>query len=151
MAGNTSAFVPIGTQFKLGDQHSAETFVAVSEVNSISGLGWTRNMIETTTLDTTGGYKTYLPTFRDGDVVTLNMNFTVSNWDKFRDLFESQEEEDDSIDCQIVLKAGAVTKYTWEFQAFVQKISLGDVTPDDKVNQIIELKITGAPVETSGA
>lgn len=151
MATATSAFVPIGTQFQLGDRHSAETFVAVSEVNSISGLGWTRSMIDTTTLDTTGGYRTYLPTFRDGDVVTLNMNFTGANWDRFRDLFESQDEEDDSIDCRIVLKAGAVTKYTWEFEAFVQKISLGDVTTEDKVNQIIELKITGAPVETSGA
>lgn len=147
----SNAFVPVGTQFQLGDQHSGETFTAVSEVNTISGLGWSRNMIETTTLDTTGGYRTYLPSFRDGDVLTLNMNFTVANWDKFHDLFESQDEEADSLDCRIVLKAGAVTKYTWEFEAFVQKISLGDVSTDDKVNQIIELKVTGAPVETSGA
>jgi hypothetical protein len=146
----SNAFVPIGTQFQIGDQHSAETFVAVSEVNSISGLGWTRNMIETTTLDTTGGYCTWLPTFRDGDVITLNMNFTVANWDRFRDLFESQDEEADSIDCRIVLKAGVTIKYTWEFTAFIQKVSLGDITVDDKVNQIIEVKITGAPVETSG-
>lgn len=146
----SQAFVPIGTQFKLGDKHSAETFVAVAEVNKISGFGWSRNMVETTSLDTTGGYRTYLPTFRDGDVITLDMNMTVANWDKFRDVFESQDEETDSLDCQIVLKAGATTKYTWEFEAFVQSIKLGDITFDDKQSMQVELKITGAPIETSG-
>lgn len=146
----SSAFVPIGTQLKIGDQHSAETFTAVSEVNRISGLGWTRNMVETTSLDTTGGYRTFLPTFRDGEVITLDMNFTVANWDKFRDIFETQDEESESWDFQIVLKAGAVTKYTWEFQAFVQSVRVGDIGFDDKLSMVIELKITGAPVETSG-
>jgi hypothetical protein len=146
----SQAFVPIGTQFQLGDKHSAETFVAVAEVNSIAGLGWSRNMVETTTLDTTGGYRTYLPTFRDGDVLTLNMNFTVANWDKFKDIFDSQDDEEDSIDCRIVLKAGATIKYTWEFEAFVQKLILGDVTVDDKQSMTVELKVTGSPVESSG-
>jgi hypothetical protein len=144
------AFVPIGTQFKLGDKHSSETFTAVAEINSISGFGWSRNMVETTSLDTTGGYRTYLPTFRDGEVLTLDMNWTVANWDKFRDEFESQDEEVDSIDCQIVMKAGATTKYTWEFTAFIQSIAIGDITPDDKVSMKVQLKITGAPEETSG-
>lgn len=147
----SNAFVPIGSQLQIGDQHSAEVFTAVSEINRISGLGWTRNMVETTSLDTTGGYRTYLPTFRDGEVVTIDMNFTVANWDRFRDIFESQEEEADSHDFRIVLKAGAVTKYTWEFQAFIQSIRVGDITFDDKVSLTMELKITGAPVETSGA
>jgi hypothetical protein len=107
-------------------------------------------MVETTSLDTTGGYRTYIPTFRDGEVITLDMNFTVANWDRFRDLFESQDEETDSIDCRIVLKAGNTTKYTWEFNAFVQSVAVGDVTPDGKVSMKIQLKITGSPVETSG-
>lgn len=147
----SEAFVPIGSQFQIGDKHSGETFTAVAEVNRISGLGWSRNMVETTSLDSTGGYRTYLPTFRDGETVTVEMNFTVANWDKFRDLFESQEEESDSWDFRIVLKAGVTTKYTWEFQAFVQNIRLGDITPDDKQSVTVELKITGAPTETSGS
>lgn len=146
----SNAFVPLGTQLKIGDRHSAETFTAISEINRISGFGWTRNMIETTNLDTSGGYRTFLPTFRDGETVTLDMNMTVANWDKFRDLFESQDEESESWDFQLVLKAGATTKYTWEFQAFVQSLRLGDISFDDKMSMQIELKITGAPVETSG-
>ena len=78
------------------------------------------------------------------------MNWTVANWDKFRDEFESQDEEVDSIDGQIVMKAGATTKYTWEFTAFIQSIAIGDITPDDKVSMKVQLKITGAPEETSG-
>ena len=146
----SNAFVPIGSQLQIGDKHSGEVFTAIAEVNRISGLGWSRNMVETTSLDTTGGYRTYLPTFRDGEVVTIDMNFTVANWDQFRDLFETQVTETDSWDFRIVLKAGTVTKYTWEFQAFVQRIMLGDVTFDDKQSASVELKITGAPVETSG-
>ncbi len=147
----SNAFVPIGSQLKIGDAHSGETFTAVSEVNRISGVGWSRDMVQTTSLDTTGGYRTWLPTFRDGDVITVDMNMTVANWDKFRDIFETQDEEIESWDFQVVLKAGAVTKYTWEFQAFVQSCRLGDITFDDKQSMTIELKITGAPTETSGS
>ena len=147
----SEAFVPIGSLFQIGDKHSGEVFTSVSEVNRISGLGWSRNMVETTSLDTTGGYRTYLPTFRDGETITVDMNFTVANWDKFRDLFETQAAETDSWDFRIVLKAGAVTKYTWEFQAFVQRLMVGDITPDDKQSISMELKVTGSPTETSGA
>jgi len=146
----SNAFVPIGTQFLIGDKHSGETFTAVAEVNRISGLGWSRDLVETTSLDTTGGYRTWLPTLRDGDEITVDMNFTVVNWDKFRDIFESQEEESDSWDFRINIKAGAVSKYTWEFQAFIRNIAVGDISPDDKLSMSLTLKITGAPTETSG-
>lgn len=146
----SQAFVPIGTLFQIGDRLSAETFVSVAEVNKISGVGWSRTMIDTTSLDTTGGYRTYLPTFRDGDVITVDMNFTPANWDRFRDIFESQAQAVDAIDFRLVLKAGTVTKYTWEFQAFVQNLKLGDIVTTDKMSLQIQLKITGAPSETSG-
>jgi hypothetical protein len=146
----SNAFVPIGSQLKIGDQHSGETFTAISEVNRISGLGWTRDVVETTNLDTTGGYRTWLPTFRDGETITIDMNMTVANWDQFRDIFETQDEENESWDFQIVLKAGAVTKYTWEFQAFIIGLKLGDISFDDKQSMSVDLKITGAPTETSG-
>ncbi len=147
----SNAFLPLGTQFQIGDQHSGETFVAVAEVNSISGFGWSRDFKDTTSLDTLGGYSTMIPGLRKGEMMTLNLNWTVANWDRFRDLFESEEEENESMDYRIVLKAGAVTKYTWEFNAFLGGIKLGDITPDSKLDMIIQLQITGAPVETSGA
>jgi hypothetical protein len=78
------------------------------------------------------------------------MNMTVANWDQFRDIFETQDEENESWDFQIVLKAGAVTKYTWEFQAFIIGLKLGDISFDDKQSMSVDLKITGAPTETSG-
>lgn len=143
------AFVPIGTQLQIGDKHSAETFTAVAEVNQISGLGWSRNMVETTTLDTTGGYRTYLPTFRDGEVITVDMNFTATGWSSFKDLFDAEEEETDSMDYRLVLKAGATTKYTWEFNAFVQSIKLGNVDFNNKVSAQVMLKVTGAATETA--
>jgi predicted secreted protein len=147
----SNAFVPIGTQLQIGDQHSGETFTAVSEVNRISGFGWSRNMVEITSLDSTGGYREYLPTFRDGQVITVDMNMTVANWDKFRDIFETEDDAAEALDYRLVVKAGTTTKYTWEFNAFVQSIKLGDIDFNNKLSMTVELRITGVPVETSGA
>lgn len=147
----SEAFLPIGSQLQIGDQHSAETFAAVAEVNSISGFGWSRDFADTTSLDTTGGYQTMLPKLRKGDMITVGLNWTVANWDRFRDLFESEDEETDAMDYRIVLKAGVTTKYTWEFNAFVASVKVGDITPDNKLDMQVTLQITGAPTETSGA
>lgn len=147
----TQAFLPIGSEFQIGDQHSAETFTKVAEVNRISGLGWSRDFADTTSLDTTGGYQTLLPKLRKGDQITIDLNFTVANWDRFRDIFETEDEEEDALDYRIVLKAGATTKYTWEFNAYIQGLKLGDVTPDEKQSMQVVVQITGPPVETSGA
>lgn len=146
----SNAFVPIGTQLQIGDQHSGETFTAISDVNKISGLGWSRNLVEITSLDSTGGYREYLPTFRDGQVLNLEMNMTVANWDKFRDIFETEDEAEDSMDYRLVLKAGTSIKYTWEFNAFIQSIKLGDIDFNNKLGMNVELRITGSPEETSG-
>lgn len=146
----SEAFLPIGSEFQIGDQHSAETFTKVAEVNSISGLGWTRDMKDTTSLDTTRGYATMLPGLRKGEVLTVSLNFTVANWDRFRGLFESEDDELDAMDYRVVLKAGVTTKYTWEFNGFVQGIKVGDITPDNKLDMQAMIQITGAPTETSG-
>lgn len=147
----TQAFLPIGSEFQIGDQHSAETFTKVAEVNRISGLGWSRDFADTTSLDTLDGYQTLLPKLRKGDQITVDLNFTVANWDRFRDIFETEDDEEDALDYRVVLKAGVTTKYTWEFNAFIQSIKLGDVTPDDKQAMTAVLQVTGAPVESSGA
>jgi hypothetical protein len=147
----SQAFLPTGSQFKIGDAHSGETFTAVAEVNRISGLGWSRDFADTTSLDTTGGYQTMLPKLRKGDQITIDMNWTVANWDKFRDIFESEDEETDAMDYQVVLKAGATTKYTWEFNAFIGSVKVGDITPDEKLSMTVTLQVTGPPTETSGA
>lgn len=142
------AFLPIGSEFQIGDQHSAETFTKVAELNRISGVGWSRDMKDVTTLDDT--YQKLLPGLRKGDVVTLDLNFTVANWDRFRDIFETEDDETDALDYRAVIKAGAVTKYTFEFNGFVQGIKLGDVQPDEKLSMQAMIQITGLPVETSG-
>ena len=143
------AFLPIGSEFQIGDQHSAETFTKVAELNRISGVGWSRDMKDVTTLDDT--YQKLLPGLRKGDVVTLDLNFTVANWDRFRDIFETEDDETDALDYRTVIKAGAITKYTFEFNGFVQGIKLGDVQPDEKLSMQAMVQITGLPVESSGA
>ena len=147
----SNAFVPIGSQFQVGDQHSAETFTALAEVNRISGFGWTRSLVDVTSLDSVGGYKEWLPTFRDGEVITVDCNYTASNWDKINNIFETEDEYTDLLEYRIVLKAGATVKYTWEFLGIIQSIKLGDIDSNGKQSLQFQVKITGAPLEDSGA
>ena len=140
----SESFIPARSLFQIGDKHSGETFTSVSEVLRISGLGWARSMVSVVHLGTLSGYNSYLPTFRDGEVLTATMNFTAANWDRFRDLFYTQESDSDFWDFRVVLMANTVVKYTWEFQAFVQKIMLGTISPDDKQIVNMELKIVNS-------
>lgn len=127
----------VGTSLKRSaDDSSASTYTAISEVNSISGPNMSREMIDTTSLDTSGGYRTFIPSFRDGGEVTLACNFDRDNYITFLTDFQSS-----SITYwQIVFPDTGAT--TFEFAAYVS--ALGQSTPnDDKLTMDVTLKISG--------
>ena len=131
-----------GTKFKRGDGASNESFTAIAEVNSITGPNKTRDSIDVTSLDSTGGYREFIAGFRDPGEVTLNMNFTRDGYDQMNDDFE----DDDTHNYQIVLSDTGQT--TFEFAALVT--SLGMAIPmDDKVTADVTLKISGQITMTS--
>lgn len=138
----SNAVAGVGTQFKRGDGASAEAFTAIAEVNSIEGPTETRDFIDVTSLDSTGGYREYITGFRDGGTVTLNMNFTLSTYNQMRDDYL----DDDAHNYQIVLPDTGNT--TLEFAAYVTDIPLS-ITPDDKITCTVTLKITGQPELTT--
>jgi predicted secreted protein len=133
----SNAIAGVGAQFKRGNGVSPETFTALAEVNSITGPGMTRDFIDVTSLDSTGGYREFIGGFRDGGTVTLNMNFTLSGYNKMLDDFQ----DEDSVNYQIVIPDTGATTLT--FAAFVTDLPLS-ITPDDKVTIDVTLKITGA-------
>lgn len=47
----------------------------IANVTSISGPDQTAGQIDTTALDTAGGYRTFIGGFRDGGEMTLELNF----------------------------------------------------------------------------
>ena len=138
----SSAIAGVGTQFTRGDGASTEEFTPISEVNSITGPGMTRETIDVTSLDSTGGYREFIGGFRDGGQVTLNMNFTFDNYVTLLTDFE----DDDSHNYQIVLPDTNNT--TLDFAAVVMDMPLS-IPTDDKVTIDVTFKITGQVLVTT--
>lgn len=133
----SNAFSGVGTQFKRASEESSGSgFVAVAEVNSISGPTMTREFIDVTSLDSTGGFREFITGFRDGGEVTLNMNFTYTTYNTLLGDFN----DDDDRMYQIVLPDSGNT--TFQFWGRVTQMPV-DIPADDKVTADITVKITG--------
>jgi predicted secreted protein len=133
----SDAFVGVGTQFKRGDSASpSEAFTAVAEVTNIAGPTMSRDAVEVTSLDSTGGYREYKPGFRDPGELTLTMNFTLATWNDFLVDFET----DDTVNYQIVFSDSNNT--TFDVAAFVTALPVA-IPTDDRVTADVTLKITG--------
>ena len=138
----TDAISGVGTSFKRGDAASNEVFTAIAEINSISGPTMSRNFIDVTSLDSTGGYREFIGSFRDPGTVTLNMNFTRDGYIQMKTDFEASS----SVNYQIVLPDSGNT--TLDFTAFVTDLPL-DIPLDDKITINVTLKVTGQVTVTS--
>lgn len=72
------AFTGIGTKFQRKESGQYED---IANVNSINGPGTTRDTVDTTTFDSTGGYREFITGLRDGGSVSLEMNFSKDAYD----------------------------------------------------------------------
>ena len=138
----SNAIAGVGASFQRGDGASAETFTPIAEINSIEGPSMSREQIDVTSLDSTGGYREFIGGFRDGGTVTLNMNYTLNGYNQMLMDFE----DEDSHNYRIVLPDASET--TLEFAAFVMDLPLS-IVPDDKVTVAVTLKVSGQPTLAS--
>jgi len=132
----SDAIAAVGTQLKRGDGASAEAFTALAEVKNITGPGMTRELIDVTNLDSTGGYREFIAGFRDGGQLTFDMNFTLDAYD---DLFADYG-SDDSRNYQLVMPDTGNT--TFEFAAFVMDLP-PNMPTGEAVTVAVTMKITG--------
>jgi predicted secreted protein len=133
----SDAIAGVGTQFlrtEPGSSSGAEA--AIAEINSITGPGMTRDFIDVTSLDSTGGYREFIGGFRDGGQLTLNMNFAIEGYLIMLSDFENDVEAHYAIE----LADTGVTRI--DFDGFVTDLPL-TITPDDKVTADVTIKITG--------
>lgn len=139
----TNAIAGVGAEFKRADTGSSgTTFSAIAEVNSISGPNKSRATIDVTSLDSSGGYREFIASFRDAGEVTLEMNWTRDGYDQINDDFES----DTAWEYQIVFPDTGNT--TLEFTGLVT--ALGSAIPlDDKITMSVTIKISGQVTLTS--
>lgn len=139
MASN--AVAGVGTLFR---RWSGSAWQNIAEVNSITGPGMTRETIDVTSLDSTGGYREFIASFRDAGTVQLNMNFSRVTYDLMKDDFES----DDLQLYEIVLPDSENTSF--EFNGFVTECPI-NIPTDDKISSDVVIKISGAVVVNSGS
>lgn len=136
----STATAGVGTVFQ---RWSGAAWVAIAEINSISGPGFSRETIDVTSLDSTGGYREFITGFRDAGTITLNMNFTRDAFDTMKDDFE----DDSAQNYQIDLPDDENT--SMDFEGYVTECPL-EIPPDDKITMTVTIKITGEVVVSSG-
>jgi predicted secreted protein len=132
----SDAISGVGAVFNRSNMATVPSYAAIAEINDINGPNLSRDTIDTTSLDTTGGYRTFIGGFRNGGEVTLEMNFTYAGYDYLKDDFEDA----DARDYQIVLPDAGNT--TLAFSALVTALGL-KIPTSDKITASVTLKISG--------
>lgn len=129
----SNAFAGVGSHFRKWNVTTG-VWDSVAEVKTISGPSMTREMIDVTNLDSTGGYREFIPSFRDGGTVALSMNFTYAGYVMLKNDFQS----DDLSNYEILLSDGS----SIEFSGYVQDLPLS-VKFDDAVTCEVTIKVSG--------
>jgi len=137
----SKAISGVGTRVRRWD---GSDWADVAEINSVTGPNKTRDVIDVTSLDSTGGYREFIAGFRDSGTVSLPMNFTRETYDLMNADFEDQDKQN----YEIVLPDTEDT--TFEFIGLVTELGLG-VPIDDKITADCTIKVSGKVTVNSGA
>ncbi len=109
----------------------------IAEVLSISGPGMTREMIDVTSLGSTGGYREKIPSFRDAGDMSLSMNYTKTSYTLMKTDFES-----DVIQTyELTLPDGS----TLSFDGYVAEQPL-TIDVDNQITMDVTITISGEPI-----
>ena len=137
MALATTPTTGVGTIFQRRDEDSSgSAYTTISNIATISGPGFTRETVDTTALDTTGGYRTFLTGFRDAGELTFTMMFYYGGFDLLKDDFES----DSAAHYRITLPDSYSTRI--DFDGLVTGMPM-TIPPDEKVTCDVTIKISG--------
>lgn len=136
----STAVAGVGTLFR---RWVSGAWTQLAEINSITGPGMSRDTIDVTSLDSTGGYREFITGFRNAGTITLAMNFTRTTYDAMKTDFESNTARN----YEIVLPDAENT--TLEFEGLVTELPL-TIPADDKITADVTIQITGQVVINSG-
>ena len=128
----------LGTKLSKGEKD-------ISGLTSIGGIEITADTIDTTTLDSDGGYKESIGGFKDAGEVPIEGFFnpdTESGQVALQDALDSGLAEDYKITFPTTPKA------EWAFKGVVTGFKVGDVDVDGTINFGATIKVSGKPVLT---
>mgnify|MGYP000866049434 CR=1 FL=1 len=132
----------LGTKLLIGDSDP----VTVAGLTSIGGLELSADTIDTTTLDSDGGYREFIGGFKDGGEVSLEGYFipeTGKGQKELYDLFESGSKETFEIQFPNDIAS-------WEFDGVVTGFSTS-ADLEDPLAFSCTIKVSGKPTLTVGA
>jgi predicted secreted protein len=124
----------MGTKLKKG-------VTAVAQLTSIGGLDLSADTIETTTLDSTDGFRTYQQGLKDGGEVSISGFFDPTSHEGLLDDFESGVAATYTIEFPTALGA------KWEFSGIVTAYSTS-AEMEDNISFEATLKVSGKPTLT---
>ena len=136
----SKAIAGVGTKFK---RWNGSAWVDIAEINSITGPSMSRDTIDVTSLDSTGGYREFITGFRNAGTVVLAMNFTRATYETMLNDFESNTIQN----YQIVLPDAENTGL--DFEGLVSELPL-TIPADDKVTADVTIQVTGNVYISSG-
>jgi predicted secreted protein len=138
MASN--AVAGVGTVF---NRWNGSAWVPIAEINSITGPSMSRDTIDVTSLDSTGGYREFITGFRNAGTVVLAMNFTRDTYELMKTDFESNVAGNYQID----LPDAEGTSL--DFEGLVTELPL-TIPADDKITADVTIQVTGKVEISSG-
>ena len=139
----STAVAGVGTKFRRWNT-STGVWEDIAEINSITGPSMSRDTIDVTSLDSTGGYREFITGFRNAGTVALAMNFTRDTYDLMKLDFESNT----LVNYEIILPD--VEETTLEFEGLVTELPLS-IPADDKVTADVTIQISGQVTVNSGS
>lgn len=128
----------VGTKFYIG----TTTGSAVAELSSIGGLSLSADTVESTSLDSTGGYRTFVQGFKDGGEVSLSGFFNPGSTASQKTLYTNY---DNGTIATYTIAFPTAISANWQFSGIVTAIETG-AELEDNVTFDCTLKVTGKPV-----
>lgn len=121
------------------------TLTAWQDIGEITGITntKTRETIDVTTLNSTGGYKEFIGSFRDGGEFQLKMLFKRSTYDLMNDDYE----DEDLQNYELVLPDSEST--TFEFTGLVTNVGM-DIQVGSAISSDCTIKVSGQILTNSG-
>jgi len=114
----------------------------IGGLTSIGGIEITADTMDVTTLDSDGGYREFIGSFKDGGEVPIEGYFRPEDAGQIAmqtSLDEGQPED-------YTIEFPTSPKAAWSFKGVVTGFKVGDVDVDGTVNFGATIKVSGKPV-----
>lgn len=112
------------------------TYTTIGQLTSLNGPTQSKETIDVTSFDSSGGYREFIDGFRDGGEVSCDMNFTSAGFQGVQTLFELNSD----VHFKISLPNTEGTEITFDGRVTSNQMS---ASVGDKVSASITIKVSG--------